>query len=78
MPIIDRRMGVTGSAVNGADPAHASRAGLGGLEYSQPRDALPSTRDPCDDFSNTMFSITRQDDGEVDARLVTLERIEER
>ncbi len=78
MPVIDRRMSVTGSAVNGADPAHASRSGLGGLESFQRRDALPSTRDPRDDFSNTMFSITRQDDGEVDARLVTLEKIEER
>ncbi len=78
MPVIDRRMGVTGSAVNGADAAHASRSDFGGLESSQRRGALPSTRDPCDDFSNTMFSITRQDDGEVDARLVTLEKIEER
>ncbi len=78
MPGFNRYMGVTGTAVNGPDPAHASHSGLGGLEYSQRRDALPSTRDPRDDFSNTLFSITRQDDGEVDARLATLEKSGER
>jgi len=78
MPAIDRRMGVTGSAVNGADLAHASRSGLGDLDSLQRRDAMPSTRDSRDDFSSTMFSNARQNDGEVDAGLVTLEKSEER